>query len=405
VNGTTTTYTLDLAAGLTQVLADGAHTYLYGNGRIAQYAGATPEYFLADALGSVRQLTDAAGNVTLAKGYQPYGEVLESAGDVTTAYGYTGEWTDSYIKLIYLRSRWYSPQNGRFTTRDTWQGDYTRPMSYNAWLYSYANPINLTDPKGYYGEEVHFGLTKSIAREEILLRCPSCLSTLFGWQLADLLARADYHVDYGTLNPIYGAPELHFTTHSDAWSDLTRATNDANPYFVGSALHEIQDYWSHKYEGYSLPLGHAIDSLFCFTWPKNNGHCQRPPNDELGILLTMWNEGIINNPTREALTSILNYLGPDVNNLSTSNLFDIWLRVQDGQPETRRAAMWKDLYGYSTDDFYSFTHRDRQAVDDTRDAILQYLDSLSAIDLCVFSSSNYSMPSDEEIKQFLLGSE
>ena len=30
----TTTYTLDLNAGLTQVLADGTNTYLYGNGRL-----------------------------------------------------------------------------------------------------------------------------------------------------------------------------------------------------------------------------------------------------------------------------------------------------------------------------------------------------------------------------------
>ncbi len=37
VNGITTTiYTLDPAAGLTQVLADGTSTYLYGTGRLAQ---------------------------------------------------------------------------------------------------------------------------------------------------------------------------------------------------------------------------------------------------------------------------------------------------------------------------------------------------------------------------------
>jgi len=42
VAGVTTTYTLDLAAGLTQVLADGTHTYLYGNGRIAQHDGVDP---------------------------------------------------------------------------------------------------------------------------------------------------------------------------------------------------------------------------------------------------------------------------------------------------------------------------------------------------------------------------
>lgn len=143
----TTRYTLDLASGLTQVLADGTHTYLYGNGRIAQYTGTTPEYFLTDALGSVRQLTDASGSVTLAKGYQPYGEVLESEGNANTAYGFTGEWADS-TGMVYLRARYYEPGNGRFITRDTWGGDQMQPLSYNAWLYVYSNPVNLTDPSG-----------------------------------------------------------------------------------------------------------------------------------------------------------------------------------------------------------------------------------------------------------------
>jgi hypothetical protein len=79
VNGNTTTYTLDLNAGLTQVLDDGANSYLYGVGRIAQVNTGT-EYFLGDALGSVRQLTNSQGNITLAKSYAPYGEVMASAG-------------------------------------------------------------------------------------------------------------------------------------------------------------------------------------------------------------------------------------------------------------------------------------------------------------------------------------
>jgi YD repeat-containing protein len=44
VNGVTTTYALDLTAGLTQVLSDGANTYLYGNGRIAQMNGVDSAY-------------------------------------------------------------------------------------------------------------------------------------------------------------------------------------------------------------------------------------------------------------------------------------------------------------------------------------------------------------------------
>jgi hypothetical protein len=33
-------------------------------------------------------------------------------------------------------------------TRDTWQGDYTRPLSLNRWNYVEGNPINYTDPSG-----------------------------------------------------------------------------------------------------------------------------------------------------------------------------------------------------------------------------------------------------------------
>ncbi|MBI1801352.1 MAG: RHS repeat-associated core domain-containing protein, partial [Chloroflexi bacterium] len=150
VNGAPTNYTLDLNAGLTQVLADGTNTYLYGNGRIAQQSTTGTDYFLGDALGSVRQLADASGAVTLAKSYQPYGSVMSSAGSGTSIYGWTGEQADSYIKLLYLRARWYSGDTGRFTTRDVWPSDYTRPQSLNGFAYVEANPINRVDPSGHW---------------------------------------------------------------------------------------------------------------------------------------------------------------------------------------------------------------------------------------------------------------
>ena len=49
----TTHYTLDLNAGLTQVLQDGTNSYVYGVNRIAQVAETQTGYFLPDALGSV----------------------------------------------------------------------------------------------------------------------------------------------------------------------------------------------------------------------------------------------------------------------------------------------------------------------------------------------------------------
>jgi hypothetical protein len=43
----------------------------------------------------------------------------------------------------------YSPGTGRFLTKDSWQGNYNRPLSLNGWNYVESNPINRTDPSGY----------------------------------------------------------------------------------------------------------------------------------------------------------------------------------------------------------------------------------------------------------------
>jgi RHS repeat-associated protein len=144
---TTTTYTLDLAAGLTQVLSDGTDTYLYGNGRIAQSDASGAQYFLGDALGSVRQLVDVNGDVLLAQSYEPYGEVLASVGEGESSYGFAAEMRDP-TGLIFLRARYYNSRFGRFLSKDTWPGDDNRPLSLNGWNYVEENPINYSDPTG-----------------------------------------------------------------------------------------------------------------------------------------------------------------------------------------------------------------------------------------------------------------
>jgi RHS repeat-associated protein len=149
VNSQTTTYTLDLHARLTQVLSDGENTYLYGRGRIGEEQPGGFMLHLGDALGSVRQVVDGMGEVTLAKDYEPYGEVLSAEGGGSTSYAFTGEMQDS-SGLVFLRARYFQPSTGRFQTQDTWSGDYYQPMSFNAWLYGYNNPVIRVDPSGYY---------------------------------------------------------------------------------------------------------------------------------------------------------------------------------------------------------------------------------------------------------------
>jgi RHS repeat-associated protein len=150
VDGVTTNYSLDLNSWRTQVLADGTNTYLYGATRIAQYDASGAEYFLADGLGSVRQLVDNAGGVQLSKVYEPFGGGLNSSGAGATNYGFTGEWTDGSIELLYLRSRYYSLETGRFLTKDSWPGDFYRPLTLNGWNYVDSNPVNFVDPSGRY---------------------------------------------------------------------------------------------------------------------------------------------------------------------------------------------------------------------------------------------------------------
>jgi hypothetical protein len=74
VDGVTTDYVLDPAAGLTQVLqetSDGQTTsYLYGADLLAQYDSGTWAYHLNDGLGSVRQLADPAGQVVQGYGFR-----------------------------------------------------------------------------------------------------------------------------------------------------------------------------------------------------------------------------------------------------------------------------------------------------------------------------------------------
>ena|GEM_PF-6452637 len=152
MNAQTTNYTLDLNAGLTQVLSDGTNFYVYGLGRVSQFelGNNTPEYFLTDALGSVRQLTHESSSIVASKSYDPYGNTLSSTGSVESVFGYTGEQTDP-SGMVYLRARYYSSGDGRFLTKDTWMGDYNNPLSLNRWMYVEGNPINLTDPSGHDG--------------------------------------------------------------------------------------------------------------------------------------------------------------------------------------------------------------------------------------------------------------
>ncbi len=152
INGVKTKYLLDLAAPLVTVLAEkqttGNQTYLYGLGDspLASYDGAWRYLSGRDGLNSVRQETDAAGNVIAARSFDPYGVPLGEDGG--SPFGFTGEMHDEATGLVFLRARYYNSQIGRFLNRDMWGGNVGRPNTLHGYAYAANNPILYSDPSG-----------------------------------------------------------------------------------------------------------------------------------------------------------------------------------------------------------------------------------------------------------------
>jgi len=117
----TTTYVLDLMDNARPLSAtsDGNTTYyVYGLGPIAEF---TTEwsYSLPDGTNTPRQLTNDAGEITLAGRYTPWGDSLEYAGTGNFTFGYFGGLMDSATGLLYVgNGQYYDPATGRFLTRD-----------------------------------------------------------------------------------------------------------------------------------------------------------------------------------------------------------------------------------------------------------------------------------------------
>jgi RHS repeat-associated protein len=105
-------------------------------------------WHLGDGLGSVRQLVDDSGQVTLAQGYTPFGEPLWNAGNASTDYGFTGERWEANSQLLFLRARYYEPGMGRFINKDPWPGSMIRPATLNGFSYVNNNPARLVDLLG-----------------------------------------------------------------------------------------------------------------------------------------------------------------------------------------------------------------------------------------------------------------
>jgi choice-of-anchor C domain-containing protein len=182
------------AAGVTQV------SYVYGNDLINQTRENQTTFYLMDGLGSTRLLTDAQGNVLNAYDYEAFGETISQTGTAQNQYLFAGEQFDSGLGDYYLRDRFYDSDIGRFTRRDTFEGQLGEPLTLHDYLYAHNNPENSIDPTGFFTlPEVLITLTLAFDLAGIMALTPSLLAGSRARENSDTVV---IYTGTGTVTPL-----------------------------------------------------------------------------------------------------------------------------------------------------------------------------------------------------------
>jgi RHS repeat-associated protein len=138
--------------GLNNVLVE----YVYDGALHPRKAiiGGNAYYFQQDALGNVTALTDETGEIVETYEYDIYGKptILDENDDPVaspmTPFLFTGHYWDTDIGLYLTMYRAYSPELGRWLTRDPLENAVVIE-GLNLYTYCHNNPINMVDPDGF----------------------------------------------------------------------------------------------------------------------------------------------------------------------------------------------------------------------------------------------------------------
>jgi RHS repeat-associated protein len=140
----------------------------------------------SDHIGSIRRLTNEAGQVTDGYTYTAFGELIAHTGTDPQPYAFTGEPYDPNVGFQYHRARWMDPEAGRFVSLDPFRGLAEIPNSLQPHSYVASNPVDATDPSGAFssliwGREVHrrIGLDFEGTKPEIRISDRSLNEILF----------------------------------------------------------------------------------------------------------------------------------------------------------------------------------------------------------------------------------
>jgi RHS repeat-associated protein len=109
-------------------------------------------YYTRDHLGSIRELTDASGNLRARYAYEPYGRRTRLTGDLEPDFGFARMFWSGEAGLALTWFRAYDPALGRWLSRDSLR-DVEIDDGPNLYAYVRGNPINAVDRLGLSSEE------------------------------------------------------------------------------------------------------------------------------------------------------------------------------------------------------------------------------------------------------------
>ena len=123
-------------------------------------------YLHHDHLGSLDVLTDEDGHIVEEMSFDAWGQRRNAAtwaaldaplASSITDRGYTAHEQLDDVGLIHMNGRVYDPRLGRFLQADPFVQDATDTQLYNRYSYLRNNPLNGTDPSGYFIPELIIG--------------------------------------------------------------------------------------------------------------------------------------------------------------------------------------------------------------------------------------------------------
>jgi RHS repeat-associated protein len=205
--------------------------FLVAFGTSASAQTAVVEYYHLDAVGSVRAVTNQAGQVVRTHNYFAFGDGNDPAPPSNQdPLRFAGKARDAETGLDYFGARHYRARSGRFTTVDPFldqSAALINPQRWNRYAYALNNPLRNGDPDGKDTIDLVIGFGQGIRDTAVglvkgayaLATDPRSVGSAFAaeWRL----------LKYGVAHP----GEV-----LDTYVTLARSANDADQRTLGAAF-------------------------------------------------------------------------------------------------------------------------------------------------------------------------